>query len=165
MGERAHERLFEDYFSKNPTHDSVKFHRRFRVRRKLFLLIVQKVCAYDGWFVQKRDVMGRLGLSSLQKCTATICIFACGIPANATDEYCCIRESPTIEAMKMFIMAVCACFESTFLRQPSLADYQKQMEINAARGFPGMFASLDCIHWEWKNCPSHGKAISKIKMG
>ena len=50
-------------------------------------------------------------------------------------------------------MAVCACFESTFLQQLSLVNYQKQMEINAARGFPGMFASLDCMHWEWKNGP------------
>ncbi len=38
--ERAHERLFEDYFSENPTYDSVKFRRRFRMRRELFLLIV-----------------------------------------------------------------------------------------------------------------------------
>jgi hypothetical protein len=28
-----------------------------------------------------------------------------------------------------------------------------QFAINAARGFLGMFASLDCMHYEWKNCP------------
>ena len=33
------------------------------------------------------------------------------------------------------------------------ADIEKQMQINNARGFPGMFASLDCMHWTWKNCP------------
>ena len=52
-------------------------------------------------------------------------MLAYGIPADATDEYCRIGESTAIEAMKRFTMAVRACFESTFLRQPSFADYQK----------------------------------------
>jgi hypothetical protein len=26
------------------------------------------------------------------------------------------------------------------------------LAINEAHGFPGMFASLDCMHYEWKNC-------------
>ena len=25
--------------------------------------------------------------------------------------------------------------------------------MNAARGFLGMFGLLDCMHYEWKNCP------------
>ena len=45
--ERDYERLFEDYFSKNPNYDFVKFRRRFRMQKELFLLIVQEVCAYD----------------------------------------------------------------------------------------------------------------------
>ena len=28
------------------------------------------------------------------------------------------------------------------------------MALGEARGFPGMLGFLDCIHWEWKNCPT-----------
>ena len=37
------------------------------------------------------------------------------------------------------------------MRQPKHADFDKQLAINADRGFPRMFASLDCMHYEWKN--------------
>jgi hypothetical protein len=150
--ELCHERLYQDYFAENPTYDALKFRRRFRMRRDLFLHIVEQVCAFDPWFIQKRDAAGRPGLSSLQKCTAAIRMLAYGIPADATDEYCRTGESTAIEAMKRFTVAVRGCFESTFLRQPSREDFLRQIGINVARGFPGMFGSLDCMHWTWKNC-------------
>ncbi|OWY94341.1 hypothetical protein PHMEG_00035958 [Phytophthora megakarya] len=31
---------------------------------------------------------------------------------------------------------------------------QRLLEMNAPRGFVGMWCGTDCMHWEWKNCPS-----------
>jgi hypothetical protein len=56
-------------------------------------------------------------------------------------------------SLKRFCVAIREEFESYHLRQPTRADFDKQLAINADRGFPGMFASLDCMHYEWKNCP------------
>ena len=39
----------------------------------------------------------------------------------------------------------------------------KQMGINEKRGWLGTFGSLDCMHLNWKNCPSawQGQFIDK----
>jgi hypothetical protein len=147
------EHLHRDYFAEDSTFDALKFRRRFKMRRELFLYIVQEVCAFDPWFVQKCDGVDRLGLSSLQKCTAAMRMLAYGIPIDATDEYCRTGESTTIEAMKRFTIAIRGCFESRFLRLPTQDDFQRQLDINATCGFPGMSGSLDYMHWTWKNCP------------
>jgi hypothetical protein len=63
--EACHEQLFKDYFAEECTFDAVIFRRRFRMRRSLFLHIVEKVCTFDPWLFQRRDGVGRLGLSSL----------------------------------------------------------------------------------------------------
>ena len=124
------------------------------MRRELFLHLVNSVCAYDPWFVQKRDALGRLGLSGLQKCTAAVRMLAYGLPADACDEYIRIGETIALVAMRHWVNAIRACFGDTYLRQPTLADLKKQIDINTARGFPDMFGSLNCMHWTWKKCPS-----------
>jgi hypothetical protein len=49
--------------------------------------------------------------------------------------------------MFRFCKAIITAFSATHLRYPTEEDFQIQMKINAARGFPGMFASLDVTHW------------------
>jgi len=39
------------------------------------------------------------------------------------------------------------------LEETMYEDYWHQLTIDEARGFSCMFGSLDCMHYEWKNCP------------
>jgi hypothetical protein len=78
-----------------------------------------------------------------------LCYGVCG---DATNEYCRTSESTTTESLKCFCLVVQVEFEAHHLRQPSRDDFLKQLAVKANRGFPGMFASLDCMHYEWKNC-------------
>lgn len=55
--------------------------------------------------------------------------------------------------MKRFCKAVCLEFGPQYLRQPTKANLEKQLAINALPGWLGMFGSIDCMHYEWKNCP------------
>lgn len=46
-----------------------------------------------------------------------------------------------------------AKFGAEYLRRPNTEDVHRLVNIGEARGFPGMLGSLDCMHWQWKNCP------------
>lgn len=67
----AHNALFTDCFAENPRFSEEIFCWRCWMGRNLFLRISNEVCAYDNTFLPAKSVVGRLGLSDLQKITAT----------------------------------------------------------------------------------------------
>ena len=40
-----------------------------------------------------------------------------------------------------------------YMKSLPRADIRNQMHVNKAKGWIGMFDSLDSMHWMWKNCP------------
>src|SRR6266540_3030511 len=100
-----------------------------------------------------------MGLTALQKVVAAIRILAYGVPADAVDEYVQIGESTTREALNHFCRAVITAFGGTYLRSPNSADISRLLHVGASRGFPGMLGSIDCMHWEWRNCPTAWKGM------
>ena len=148
-----HKQMMRDYFSNNLVFGPHLFQCRYRMRRELFLSILEKVCLYDSYFVQKFDACGLCGLSPHQKITSVLCMLYYGMCTDATDEYCRTSESTALESLRRFCRAIRAIYEPYHLKQPTKADFEKHFAINERRGFPRMFGSLDCMHWEWKNCP------------
>ncbi|XP_042059325.1 uncharacterized protein LOC121803784, partial [Salvia splendens] len=54
-----------------------------------------------------------------------------------------------------FCRAVVEAFKDTYLRKPTTDDVSKLVDMHEqAHGFPGMLGSIDCMHWQWKNCPT-----------
>uniref|UniRef100_A0A0D3BFA6 DDE Tnp4 domain-containing protein n=1 Tax=Brassica oleracea var. oleracea TaxID=109376 RepID=A0A0D3BFA6_BRAOL len=135
--------LWNDYFSEDATYPSHMFRRRFRMNKPLFMRIVDRLSAEISYFQQRRDATGRFGHSPLQKATAAIRMMAYGCPADAVDEY--LR------------LGVITLFGDEYLRRPTPEDLQRLLDIGEIRGFPGMIGSIDCMHWEWKNCPTAWK--------
>lgn len=148
----AHQQILQDYFTPGATYEDL-FRRRYRMSRQLFDRICTEVTQHDSYFQQKCDAAGRPGLSPVQKITAALRMMTKGCSADTCDEYIRIGETTTLESLRRFAIAIIEIFSKRYLRTPTAEDVKKHLNINAARGFPGMFGSLDCTHWTWKNCP------------
>ena len=140
-----------------------QFRRRFRMRKPLFLWIVNAVEAHDLYFQQKRDCARSLDLSTLQRVTAAVRMFAYGVAADAMDNYVRITKSTAIESLKMFVKAIIDDFGNKYLGTPNNAYICRLLSEGKKRGFLGMLGSIDCMHWKWKNCPLRGKACMLVE--
>ncbi|XP_071695416.1 uncharacterized protein [Rutidosis leptorrhynchoides] len=82
--------LHKHYFQEHPTYLDRWFRRRFRMSRDLFLRIQNDILSYDveplpshfEYFIQKRDVLGRLGFTTEQKITSALRQLAYGTAAD-----------------------------------------------------------------------------------
>ncbi|XP_020272698.1 uncharacterized protein LOC109847874 [Asparagus officinalis] len=150
----GHNRLFQDYFADTPIYPLHYFRRIFKMSRLLFLRIHDAVVEHDKYFVQKRNGVGQLGLSSLQKITAAMRMLAYGASADAVDDYVRIGKSTSLESVKRFVRSIINIFGEEYLRSPTNEDIARLLEEGSQRGFPGMLGSIDCMQWVWKNCPT-----------
>ncbi|XP_010690655.1 uncharacterized protein LOC104904161 [Beta vulgaris subsp. vulgaris] len=161
----GHRRLFNDYFADQPVYPARLFRRRFRMQRHVFLRIMESVVAIDVWFTQKRDATGQLSLSPLQKCTAAIRMLAYGVAADSLDEYVRISESTTRISLMKFTKGVITKFGTEYLRRPTPDDLARLLRFGEESGFSGMVGSIDCMHWEWKNCLTAWKGQYQGRAG
>ncbi|KAJ9547313.1 hypothetical protein OSB04_019856 [Centaurea solstitialis] len=154
-------RLIADYFCDYPTYPDDMFKRRFRMRKDLFIRIVNDLSTRYTYFQQHYDAAGCPGFSPLQKCTAAIRQLAYGITDDAFDEYVRMGDSTTCKCLNNFVLGIIQLwihFEEVipklYLRKPTYEDIQQLYAAYEERhGFAGMLGSLDCMHWEWANCP------------
>ncbi|XP_074293680.1 uncharacterized protein LOC141620807 [Silene latifolia] len=152
--EEGHIRLFKDYFHDNPVYPDHIFRHRFRMRKPLFLRIVEAVTASDTFFQPGPNGSGREGHSALQKCTAAIRVLAYGSACDAVDEYLRMSTAQTSKYITKFVDSVITQFGNQYLRRPNGQDVARLLHVGEERGFPGMMGSIDCMHWQWKNCPT-----------
>ena len=68
----ANERLLNDYFVDNPVFNEVEFRRRYRMRRPIFLRMLDHVQAANPYFKQSYDGVGHPGFSPHQKITCSL---------------------------------------------------------------------------------------------
>ncbi|XP_008243888.1 PREDICTED: uncharacterized protein LOC103342099 [Prunus mume] len=100
------------------------------------------------------DVVGALGLIPEQKLTAALRMLAYGASAEQVDEIARMGKSTILECLVRFCDVVKNLYTMEYLRKPTPRDLQRLLKKGETRGFPGMIGSIDCMHWQWKNCPT-----------
>ena len=129
------------------------------MNKTLFLRIVHRLEQEVDYFKPSQDATGRSSLTALQKCTAAIRQLAYGGGADTVDEYVRLGETTARKCLHHFTNAIIHLFGDEYLRYPTPEDLQRLLYIGEQRGFPGMVGSIDCMHWEWKNCPAAWKGM------
>uniref|UniRef100_A0A0D2ZSU5 DDE Tnp4 domain-containing protein n=1 Tax=Brassica oleracea var. oleracea TaxID=109376 RepID=A0A0D2ZSU5_BRAOL len=127
------------------------------MNKPLFMHIVDRLSNEVQYFRDKKDGLGRNSLSPLKKCTVAIRVLAYGYAADAVEEYLRLGETTTRLCVENFVEGIIYLFADEYLRRPTPVDLQRLLHIGEYRGFPGMIGSIDCMHWEWKNCPTAWK--------
>ena len=157
--------LLQNYIINSTYLFAGQFRRRFRMRKTVFERIVESLTEHDDYFLQKPDAAQRMGFTSIQKVTAAMRMLAYGSSADQLDEVIRMGETTVLECLKRFVKGVRELFEKTYLREPTVEDMNWILQDNAKRGFPGMIGSLDCMHWEWQNCPYAWKGAYSGRSG
>ncbi|XP_071704947.1 uncharacterized protein [Rutidosis leptorrhynchoides] len=79
---------------------------------------------------------------------------AYGTTPDLFNKYIKIGEKMTTLCLDNFCKCVFHLFVREYLRKPTAEDIARLYNFHAQKyGLPGMFGSIDCMHWEWKNCP------------
>ena len=149
----ADDRLHEDYFAADCSYPPAFFRRRYRMRRTLFRSIVDRLGQYSPYFTQRVDALNRVGFTPLQKCTAALRQLAYGAGADTIDEWLKLARTTSSECLDQFCEGIIECYGEEYCRRPNVEDTQRLLAKAEERGFPGMLGSIDCMHWQWRNCP------------
>ncbi|XP_056864311.1 uncharacterized protein LOC130511373 [Raphanus sativus] len=129
------------------------------MNKPLFLRIVHRLSTEVPYFQATEDAAGRRSLSPLQKCTAAIRRLAYGGGADTVDEYVRLGETTARKCLHKFTAGIIHLFGDQYLRLPTPEDLDRLLRDGEERGFPGMVGSIDCMHWEWKNCPTSWRGM------
>nr|GEV38482.1 hypothetical protein [Tanacetum cinerariifolium] len=160
--EGVEERLMAGYFNDHCRYPLYYFRRIYPMRRKLFLKIVKGISTYEAdplpdhfnFFRVRPDATGRMSFSVIMKCTAVIRQSAYDTTPDAFDEYLQMSERTARDSLTNFNKCIISLYMAEYLRKPTLEDvenvYNKHL---TSHGFWGMLGSIDCMQWEWINCP------------
>ncbi|XP_033138778.1 uncharacterized protein LOC117129314 [Brassica rapa] len=115
------------------------------MNKTLFLRIVHRLSQEVEYFQPRED--------------AAIRQLAYGGGADTVDEYVRLGETTARICLHHFTAGIIQLFGDEYLRRPTPEDLQRLLYIGEQLGFPGMVRSIDCMHWEWKNCPASWKGM------
>ncbi|CAL2270189.1 unnamed protein product, partial [Prunus armeniaca] len=120
-----------------------------RIRREKNIIRVSwRTTSVKDHFIPQWTFAGK------QKLTAVFRMLAYGCSADTINEYLRLGESIALKCLRKFCSVIEAVCGQWYLRLQNPADLYRLLHMASHRLFPSMLGSLDCMHWEWENCPT-----------
>ncbi|XP_068344278.1 uncharacterized protein [Pyrus communis] len=150
----THVNLMNNYFNPNLVYTKKDFRRLFWMRCHVFERVLCDVQQVNPYFRQKRDKAGLSGFSPYKKVTVALQMMTYGSSAESMIETHGMSKSTFLETLQQFCVTIVQVYKDEYLRKPNQEDLDRLLRKAEDRGFPGMIRSLDCMYWDWKNCPT-----------
>ena len=147
--------LIRHYFSgAESLYDEEVFEMRFGSPRCVIHRVFESLDGSNP-FVLKWDISNRdWGIRPLVRKVGAMRMLIYGDTFDRLDEHLQISKSAMRESMLAFCDYVVDNFKDIYLnRCPTGEEKKRSTDVMKARGFPGCFASWDCKHYFWRNCP------------
>ncbi|KAM1359234.1 hypothetical protein ACFX2F_046242 [Malus domestica] len=80
-------------------------------------------------------------------------MMAYGSPTNSMDETHGMSNCTCLHTLEQFYDTIVQVYKDEYLREPNQGDLNRLIHKSEDRGFPDMIGSIDCMYWDWKNCP------------
>lgn len=146
--------LERQYFGENPLYPERLFERRWGLPRPILNRIYNAVKDTSSFIRKFNPVNQKWGVHTRVKFLAALRLLVTGESGDRQDEYFQLGETTCMDYMKELCREIVEKFGPIYLnRCPTIAEKRAVLELMRKRGFPGAFASWDCKHFVWKNCP------------
>ncbi|XP_068309765.1 uncharacterized protein [Pyrus communis] len=130
----SHSNLMNNYFNPNSVYTKEDFRRHFQIKHHVFERLLRDLQQVNLYFRQKKDKADR--------------------PVDSMDETHGMSESTCLYTLEQFYDTIVQVYKDEYLRKLNQEDLNRLLRKAKDRGFPSMIGSLDCMHWDWKNCPT-----------
>ncbi|XP_026436927.1 uncharacterized protein LOC113334919 [Papaver somniferum] len=144
-------KMMNDYFTPGTGYTSRQFKQRLGMREDLFEKLLGKLLEVDPEWKQRPDATGTTGHSPYMKLVVVMKCLCKSTEADNVDDYTRMGATTIYKYVKRFCHTVCMTFGERYLREPTPEDVERLLAENEDRGFLGMFGSVDCMQFPWKN--------------
>ncbi|GKC05760.1 putative harbinger transposase-derived protein [Tanacetum coccineum] len=109
---------------------------------------------YLNLIIQEQRTRARRVYRDRERVQGAMWVLACRTSFDVVDEYLRISGVVTRKSLMSFVQGVISCFGDEYLRMPNEDDLPRLLYVREQHGFPCMIGRIDCMHWQWKNCPT-----------
>lgn len=165
--DEAAERINRDFLADASVFNGSAFQDYFRISRTRFQRILEDVCNAGIKFYSGGRSANLNPVSSIEaRLLLPIKTLAFGVAAHAFADYFQISKPFAHACCAQFDIAINQIYSSEYMRPPTAVDLKQVTKLHKIiHKVNGMFASLDCCHAVWKNCPKAWQGSYKGKEG